>query len=190
MRDLSEELHIYHPYNDQEERDRIVILRNLHDYPNIYERENFYGHITSSPWIVNADATKVLMVYHNRYHSWSWCGGHCDGAKDLGRVALREGQEESGLTSLRLVSEDIFAIDMLPVLSHIRRGVCVAAHVHLNITYLCTANEHDLLRAKKDENSAVQWISIEDIHNIVSESHMKVVYQKLIEKTQRYLLTR
>ena len=76
---LYEELCAYTPCNLQEEADRKVMMRYLKEFPNVYTRDNVYGHITSSPWIINADASKVLMIYHNIYNSWGWCGGHADG---------------------------------------------------------------------------------------------------------------
>ena len=30
--------------------------------------------MTASAWVVNPGRTKVLMVYHNIYKSWSWLG--------------------------------------------------------------------------------------------------------------------
>ena len=53
--------------------------------------------MTASAWVVNKDRTKVLMVYHNIYNSWSWLGGHADGETDLLKVAVREVKEEAGL---------------------------------------------------------------------------------------------
>ena len=113
---LYEELNTYTPCNMQEEADRKVMLRYLTDFSNVYTRDNVYGHITSSPWIINADTSKVLMIYHNIYDSWGWCGGHADGDQDLIHVALKEGKEETGLKKLQLLSESILAIDILPVL--------------------------------------------------------------------------
>ena len=46
--------------------------------------------MTASAWVVNKDRSKVLMVYHNIYNSWSWLGGHADGETDLLAVAIRE----------------------------------------------------------------------------------------------------
>ena len=60
---LYEELCAYTPCNLQEEADRKVMMRYIKEFPNVYTRDNVYGHITSSPWIINADASKVLMIY-------------------------------------------------------------------------------------------------------------------------------
>lgn len=176
----------YHCYNDQERADRNVFLAYMEQFPNIYQRENVFAHITSSPWIMNKDRDKVLMIYHNIYRSWGWCGGHCDGDKDLIAVALREGMEETGLKELTLVSPEILAIDILPVPPHVKRDRFVSSHVHLNVTYLCIADESMQLYSKPDENSGVAWIPVKNINDYVTEEDMKVVYQKLNEKADEW----
>ncbi|MEF9967378.1 MAG: NUDIX hydrolase [Longicatena sp.] len=178
------ELKEYIPYNEQEKQDIKVFLQYLIKFSDVYERKNIIGHITCSPWITNKEKTKVLMVYHNIYKSWGWSGGHCDGDKDLISVALREGLEETGLKKLKLVSDKILAIDVLPVPSHIKNKQFLSAHIHLNFTYLCSADEKEELHSKPDENSAVKWIPIEMIDEEVSEEAMKKVYHKLIEKSK------
>ena len=182
---LYEELNTYTPCNMQEEADRKVMLRYLTDFSNVYTRDNVYGHITSSPWIINADTSKVLMIYHNIYDSWGWCGGHADGDQDLIHVALKEGKEETGLK--KLLSESILPIDILPVPPHVKRGAFVSSHVHLNVTYLCQADEQDTLCSKPDENSGVKWIAVEEIDQYVTEEDMKPVYRKLMEKSRSLL---
>ncbi len=187
LKELCDELLDYIPYNIQEEADRTVMLRYLRDFSNVYTRENVYGHITSSPWIINADASRVLMIYHNIYDSWGWCGGHAEGDSDLIHVALTEGPEEPGLKHLQLLDKRILAIDILPVPPHMKRGAFVSAHVHLNVTYLCQADEQEALTSKPDENSGVKWIPVEEIEQIVTEEDMKPVYRKLMEKSRSLL---
>ena len=73
----------YRPYNEQEEMDKPLILNWIKNEKDAFLRENKIAHITASAWVVNKDRSKVLMVYHNIYHSWSWLGGHADGETDL-----------------------------------------------------------------------------------------------------------
>lgn len=69
----------YKPYNEQEENDKILILDWIRNNENAFSRENTVAHMTASAWVVNRERTRVLMVYHNIYNSWSWLGGHADG---------------------------------------------------------------------------------------------------------------
>ena len=87
----------YKPYNEQEERDKILILDWIRNNENAFSRENTVAHMTASAWVVNRERTRVLMVYHNIYNSWSWLGGHADGETDLLSVAIREVKEEAGI---------------------------------------------------------------------------------------------
>lgn len=97
--------------------------------------------MTASSWLLNATHDKVLMIYHNIYHSWAWTGGHADGDRDLLAVAKREAMEETGVTEIRAISEDIFSLEILTVDGHEKRGVYVPSHLHLNVSYLLEADE-------------------------------------------------
>lgn len=177
----------FSPGNAQETQDQKVMLSYIQTFDDILIRDNPFAHMCSSPWIINQDATKVLMVYHNIYDSWSWCGGHCDGEADLQAVALREGLEETGIRKLKLVHPEILALDILPVPPHTKYGTFISAHVHLNATFLYQADDALPLFIKPDEHSAVKWIPIEDIINEVKEKDMMVVYDKLLKKMKSYV---
>ena len=103
--DLINQIELYPPFNEQEEADKALILQWIRENDNAFLRENTVAHMTASAWVVNKDRSKVLMVYHNIYDSWSWLGGHADGETDLLAVALREVKEEAGISHVRPVSE-------------------------------------------------------------------------------------
>ena len=197
---LIEQLQNYVPYNEQEQADKELMLQCIKMFgnqtdnclvpiketllcqSNIFTRENKLCHFTASNWIVNKEHTKVLMVYHNIYRSWAWTGGHADGEQDLLLVARKEAEEETGLKNVTLLSDGIYAIQMLTVNSHRKKGKFVSSHLHLDCCYLWGANEADMVRAKADENSGVEWIPIEKVLEATSEEHMKPIYEKLNQK--------
>lgn len=111
----------YRPYNEQEEMDKPLILNWIKNEKDAFLRENKIAHITASAWVVNKDRSKVLMVYHNIYHSWSWLGGHADGETDLLSVAIQEVKEEAGISKVYPVSEEIFSLESLTVDGHVKR---------------------------------------------------------------------
>lgn len=76
---LIRQIENYPPFNEQEEKDKALILGWIRNNENAFSRENTVAHITASAWVVNKDRSKVLMVYHNIYNSWSRLGGHADG---------------------------------------------------------------------------------------------------------------
>ncbi len=180
-----EKIRAYEPYNAEEARDKEHILRLMEENADIFLRENKRAHMTASAWVVNPARDKVLMVYHNIYDSWSWLGGHADGEEDLLAVALREVREESGLTKVRAVSEEIYSLEVLTVGEHRKNGKCVREHLHLNLTYLLEADENEALHIKADENSGVRWFAPEEALAASSEPWMvEHIYKKLAAKVK------
>lgn len=177
-----EQIECYNPYNEQEEKDKEIILYSINALENVLTRKNEIAHITSSAFVVSKEKSKVLMVHHNIYNSWSWTGGHADGEEDLLKVAIREVQEETGVKNIYPVVNDIFSLDVLPVLGHMKKGKYVSAHLHLSIAYLLEADEDELLIVKPDENSDVKWVPIEEVNEYSNEPHMQKIYDKLISK--------
>jgi len=183
MNQLIQEIKNYRPCNAQEMADQKVMLDFIEKNADCLLRENRIAHFTASIWTVNRQRTKTLMVYHNIYDSWSWIGGHADGEEDLKSVALRELCEETGVKNARLVSKDIFSLEVLTVDGHVKRGEYVPSHLHLNVTYLAEADEEEALRVKADENKGVRWFFNEDALNASTEKwFVENVYKKLIEK--------
>ena len=111
---------------------------------------------------------------------------HADGDEDLARVALREVREETGVRSARLVSDEIYSLEVLTVDGHEKRGVYVPSHLHLNVTYLIEADEHDALTVCEAENSGVRWFTLEGALNASTEPwFVQRIYTKLNEKLKR-----
>ena len=180
---LKGELMQYHPWNDQEEKDREELMKWLSGDRNVWTRENTAAHLTASAWVTSTDRNQILMAYHRIYQSWSWLGGHADGDADLLQVALKEVREESGVHSVRPLSERIFSLEILCVEGHEKRGIYVPSHLHLNVTYLLEADPKDELCIREDENSAVQWFSLSEAVNASSEPWFrKRIYSKLNAK--------
>ena len=160
---LVSQIRRYVPYNEQEEADKALILNWIEKNDDAFLRDNVVAHMTASAWVVDKDRSKVLMVYHNIYHSWSWLGGHADGETDLLAVAIREVKEE--------------------------KGRYVSSHLHLNVTYLLEADSEEQVSVKADENSGVAWFTPEEALKKSTEPwFVERVYAKLVEKTISLLM--
>lgn len=173
----------YKPFNEQEARDQQRILSYMSVNDNLLTRENETAHFTASAWIVNPDFTKVAMVFHHIYQSWSWTGGHADGEADLLHVALKEAWEEVGLEDITPVMTDIFSLEVLSVPEHEKKGKIIQEHLHLNATYLLQAKEESLI-INPEENSAVAWLTLDEAVSKSNEEKMQVIYSKLNEKVR------
>ena len=102
-------------------------------------------------------------------------------------VSMREVTEETGLQRLELLHPGIFSLECLTVDGHEKRGQYVPSHIHMNVTYLLGAMDHEL-RQKPDENSGVAWFTPEEALKASTEPWMvQRVYSKLTQRAAAYM---
>ncbi len=184
---IRQDVEKFRPYNEQEQRDKERILDFLDRNPDAFLRSNRTAHMTASSWIVNPARDRVLLIYHNIYHSWTWTGGHADGETDLLSVALREAREETGIRSVRPVSGEIYSLEVLTVDGHEKRGEYVSSHLHMNVTYLLEAEEDQALHIREGENSGVGWFDRDEVLTVSTEPWFNErILKKLNEKLVDY----
>ena len=183
-----DEIAAYRPRSEQEEADQRQMLDYIRQFPDtILTRDNPIAHFSSSGFVVNADASRVLMAHHNLYRVWAWTGGHVDGEADFLSVALREAREETGVTHIRPLSDAIASLEILPVWGHVKRGRYVPSHLHLNVSYLLLADENDPLSVREGENTRVGWLPAAELLSYTNEWEMDGVYTKLLERARNLL---
>lgn len=130
----------------------------LDDPENPFLRERLAGHFTGSAWLVSADGQRVLLTHHRKLGRWLQLGGHADGDRDLARVALKEAEEESGLTGLVLEEGTLFDIDKHWIPE--RRDV--PGHWHYDARYVVRALGSEQF-AISEESLALAWRDITDV---------------------------
>lgn len=171
----------YEGISDQEGNDQKIMLAHIAQHGDMsLSREQELAHFTSSAIILNDEMTHMLMIHHNIYKTWTWTGGHMDSETDFLKVAMREAYEETGLKTLRPLSETIGSLDILPVWGHIKRGVYVSAHLHLNAAFVLLAPMSEDLSIKPDENSDIKWVALESVNAHSKEPDIIAVYNKLL----------
>lgn len=125
-------------------------------HPDCFERSLLVGHITGSAWVVSPDRRQTLLIHHRKLDRWLQPGGHADGDANVAAVALREAQEETGLTSLQLISPVIFDVDIHPIPA--RNDV--PEHLHYDIRFLIEAEPAEPF-GQSDEIKNIQWFSLD-----------------------------
>ena len=159
-----------------EERAFIPRFIGLLQHPDAYQRKHLPGHITGSSWIINNDGTKVLLVKHAALHKWLQPGGHADGDENILRVALREANEETGLTNLTQVGTGFFDIDIHSIPA--RKDLSFPQHDHYDVRFLFQADEADKLKIS-DESTDLQWIELKELEKFNSEPSILRLRSKL-----------
>lgn len=150
--------------------------------PDAFERSLLIGHVTGSAWIVSPDRHQTLLIHHRKLDRWLQPGGHADGDPAVAAVALREAQEETGLSSLRLVFPDgdssqqlssppIFDVDvhLIPAWKD------VPEHLHYDIRFLVEADPNEPLGVS-GEIKNIRWFTLKEATDYAdSESIFRLI---------------
>jgi 8-oxo-dGTP pyrophosphatase MutT (NUDIX family) len=137
----------------------------LDDAENPFLRQRLAGHFTGSAWLVSTDGARVLLTHHRKLDRWLQLGGHADGDRNLARVALKEAEEESGLSGLVLEDGELFDIDK----HWIPERKDVPGHWHYDARYVVRALGSEQF-AISEESLALAWRDIGDVANAVIET--------------------
>ena len=125
--------------------------------PSCCERSLPIGHLTGSAWLVSNDGQRALLMHHRKLNRWLQPGGHADGNADLAQVALREAEEESGLTEL-YVESDIYDLDLHRIPA---RGN-EPEHWHYDVRFVVRARGSELF-IQNEESLALAWFDIQKL---------------------------
>ena len=150
-------------------------LRFVEAEPKCAERSHAAGHLTGSAWIVDAGRRVTLLTHHRKLEKWLQLGGHADGDLDLLAVAGREGREESGLGSLRLVSAALFDVDR----HWIPARKTEAAHWHYDLRFMFEADPAEPL-VVSEESKELAWVEIARMADYNAEESMLRMARKTL----------
>lgn len=124
-----------------------------------FGRDPASDHLAASAIVVSKDRSHTLLMHHAKLDRWLQPGGHLDGEHDVAAAALREAREETGLTSLKLVSRDILDIDIHVVPARPQEP----SHLHYDIRFLIEADMNEPL-APNAEAKSLAWVPMSEIH--------------------------
>ncbi len=151
------------------------MLKFLDEETGYFLRNNYNGHFTGSAWIISPDKSNILMTHHKKLGKWIQLGGHADGESDLLKVALREATEESGIQQFKVLSEEIFDLDI----HGIPQNNSELGHLHYDVRFLIEADPTGEAVIISDESHDVTWIPLADVTKLNPE----VSIARMIKKT-------
>ena len=137
-----------------QDRQRILELIDLHE--DIAVRTCRPGHLTGSAFVVDPSRMTCLLLFHTKLQRWLQPGGHADGDTNLAHVALREAEEETGISGLQVV---VPAID---IDIHQVDPPKEDAHLHLDVRYLVIAPAGSEPKGNH-ESQALRWVTATEL---------------------------
>ncbi|MEU5883745.1 NUDIX domain-containing protein [Spirillospora sp. NPDC047279] len=126
-------------------------------------------HLTASALIVHPPSRRVLLRWHTHIQAWLQVGGHADpGETDPLKIALREGEEETGLTDLRPLSAEPLHLVIVPVPESPREP----AHEHADLRFVLATNTPDEVRPEKPD-APLRWLTFPEAHKPTTEANLR-----------------
>lgn len=144
---------------------------------NCFDRQLEMGHITGSAWLINRDESAVLLTHHRKLDKWLQLGGHAEGCADLRAVAMREAYEESGLKEIRVISEEIFDIDIHAIPEKENEK----AHEHYDIRFVFQSVGPEKW-SLSEESYALSWVSILDLEQKTKDASIIRMKKKWLSR--------
>ena len=105
--------------------------------------------------MVDPATRRILLLLHAKVRRWLQPGGHADGDGNLAGVALREAEEETGITGLTVLTP---AIDLDVHVFH-NASAAEADHLHLDVRHLVLAPPGSVA-VTNHESEGVRWVGI------------------------------
>lgn len=178
--ELESAMSIIHEAVDVDPAVRSEILAFCRAHPDALHRSCLAGHLTGSALIVDPQTDRTLLIHHAKLDRWLQPGGHADGDGDLGRVALREAQEETGIDGLRLITPAI-DLDIHEIPS---RGN-EPAHVHLDVRFVVLAPPNAQI-AHNEEAIDAQWVAWDDAGEYGVQGELRRLMGKGLALARQY----
>lgn len=154
---LIEQLFVYQSEFSEEQKMLEEFLKLLQHH-RCYFRDHLPGHLTGSAWIINEDQSHILLLHHAKLDKWLQPGGHADGDENIFNVALREAQEETGITDFKLLKDGIFDVDIHPIPARNN----FPEHLHYDIRFLFQTTKNSTIIVS-EESHDVQWIPLLEV---------------------------
>jgi 8-oxo-dGTP pyrophosphatase MutT (NUDIX family) len=149
-------LRAHRAHDDEEARDVARVLELVEAAADPWSRD-LPLHITASALVLDPAGGRVLLRWHAKQQRWLQVGGHGDpGERDPWLVALREAEEETGLTDLAPLVGALFQVTIVSVSA----AGAEPAHEHADLRYLLRTERPEEAPAER-EGVALRWFTPE-----------------------------
>ncbi|HEY5154840.1 MAG TPA: NUDIX hydrolase [Acidimicrobiales bacterium] len=156
LADAVAELTAYAAPDEEQRQTRDRMMAFLGAHPDGLWRSCTDGHLTGSALVVDAEAERVLVLFHAKVRRWLQPGGHVDGDANLAAVARREATEETGIAGLRVV-RPLIDLDV-----HVFHSAGEADHLHLDARFLVLAPADAVVRGNH-ESEGLRWVALDEL---------------------------
>lgn len=156
----------HRPADADQARTRIEMIEFALAHPDALHRSCVPGHFTGSALVVEEGTGRFAVLFHRKLRKWLQPGGHCDGEPDVGRTALREAAEETGIASLSL-RPGIVDLDI-----HEVRPPGEPVHRHLDVRFVVLAATGSELRGNHESDS-LRWVRPGELDGLDADASLR-----------------
>lgn len=153
----------------------------VEQHENIFVRDCLSSHLTGSALVVNPKTKKILLHNHKKLNKWLQFGGHADGETDLAKVAMKEAEEESGLTDLSFYAQQPLDIEV----QVIPKKNDIPEHLHLDFRYLIFTNAEELPTPEEHESQDLKFLDFQEAYELGDKLDYALV--RLIKKAEKLI---
>ena len=173
------ELEKYKPFDEKEKENVKKVLEFLANNTNCYDRSNLKGHITAGGLVVDGKGN-VLLNHHKKTGMWFQFGGHCDGDSNCVNVARREISEEAGIFDCKLISKNIFDVDVQQIAYSAKKNEPEHFHYDINFLFLVKDKTFEI----SNESTEIKWVTTKEAKKLIDKDDKAM--QRMLAKYESY----
>jgi len=142
-------------------------------------RENLEGHFNGSIIVVNKDISKTLLMHHKKLDRWLNFWWHADWEIDLENVAIRELEEEAGISINKSdLLENFVDLDLQTIPERKNEP----EHFHYDIRFVVKVDDTVKFKKQETEVNDIKWFSVKQLE----EDNLSPWVLKIIKKLKKY----